>query len=89
MIKPHFKILGNSALEAKYHGMGYALGAAVDGQLVDFAYLRDTFDLDDLESEDDMRKLLNSPEIGPVVRHMQSLGAVYVGMCSCYEFVIL
>ena len=89
MTAPHFKILGNPTLEAKYHGMGYAIGAAVDGQLIDFAYLRDTFDIDDLEDEAHVLELLKRPEIGPVVRHMQSLGEVYVGMCSCYDFVIL
>ncbi|WP_281178616.1 hypothetical protein [Polaromonas jejuensis] len=25
--------------------------------------------------------------LGPTVRHMQALGEVFVGMCSCYEFI--
>jgi hypothetical protein len=31
-----FKIAGNANLEVKYTGTGYAIGAAVNGQLVDF-----------------------------------------------------
>lgn len=89
MSREVFKIQGTPNLEAKYKGMGYAIGAAVNGQLIDFVYLRDTFDIDDLETEAQVQALLRRPEIGPVVRHMQALGEVYVGMCSCYEFVVL
>lgn len=90
-----FKITGLAALEAKYHGAGYAIGAIINGQLVDFRYLRDA--LPDFEgdfTEDGngaslAMAAIKDARIGPTVRHMQALGEVVVGMCSCNEFVVL
>lgn len=79
-----FKITEN--LYDKYHGMGYAIGAAVDGKLIDFKYLRDIDDQFDDEF-DSVSNFVEDDKVGPTVRYMQSLGDVYVGMCSCYEFI--
>lgn len=90
-----FKIAGVPGLEAKYQGSGYAIGAVVGGQLVDFKYLRDALpDFEGDHTEDgDGHELamaaMSDPRIGPAVRQIQALGDVVAGMCSGYEFVVL
>lgn len=84
-----FTVSGNAALEGKYKGAGYAIGAITGDQLIDFAYLQDILDVSDIEGPDDVVPLLDDPRLGPTVRHMQALGDVSVGMLSCYEFVEL
>ena len=80
-----FKI--EEPLHHKYHGCGPAIGAATGGKLIDFVYLRDVFpDLEE-DDHDKVMECLNHDHMGPTVRHMQALGEVFVGMCSCYEFV--
>lgn len=80
------------ALAHKYQGAGYAIGAALNGQLIDFAYLRDVlpgFDGDYADSGGEAlaAKAITDTRIGPTVREMQMRGEVFVGMCSCWEFV--
>lgn len=70
----------------KYHGAGYAIAAVVNDKLVDFKYLRDIdYQFDD--KFDSVSDFVEDEKIGPTVRYMQTLGKVYVGMCSCYEFI--
>lgn len=83
------------ALKAKYKGAGYAIAAVVNGQLVDFQYLRDV--LPDFEGDstedgngiDLARAAIDDARLGPVVRQLQSLGDIFLGMCSGYTFVVL
>jgi len=76
------------ALEAKYHGCGIALASVTGGQLVNLVYLNDV--LDDFSGEQaDIQTALDDERIGPTVRLLQSTGEVFVGMCSCWEFVEL
>lgn len=70
----------------KYHGCGYAIGAAINDKLVDFKYFRDIDEQFDDEF-DSVKDLINDEKMGPTVRYLQSLGEVYVGMCSSYEFI--
>lgn len=76
------------SLEAKYHGCGIALASVTGGQIINLAYLRDVLE----EFDDDQASLpavLNDARLGPTVRLLQSTGEVFVGMCSCWEFVEL
>jgi hypothetical protein len=76
------------ALEAKYHGCGIALASVTGGQIINLVYLRDVLE----EFDDDqagLRTALNDDRLGPTVRILQSTGEVFVGMCSCWEFVEL
>ncbi len=87
-----FKIAGNASLEEKYKGSGYAIGAVLDGQLVAYSYLRDALPDLDWDGDDDyavVQSAMSDSRLGSTVRMMQSLGAVVVGMCSSYEFVVL
>lgn len=81
-----FKI--HKALEAKYHGTGIALASVTGGVIVNLVYLRDA--LEDFSGEQaDIPAALNDNRLGPTVRLLQSTGEVFVGMCSCWEFVEL
>lgn len=76
------------ALEAKYHGCGIALASVTGGVIVNLVYLGDV--LEDFSGEqDDLPAVLNDERLGPTVRLLQSTGEVFVGMCSCWEFVEL
>lgn len=76
------------ALEAKYHGCGIALASVTGGVIVNLVYLRDV--LEDFDEEQDgVRAALTDDRLGPTVRLLQSTGEVFVGMCSCWEFVEL
>lgn len=83
-----FKV-GDSLAE-KYNGAGHALAAVTGGQVVDLRYLRDV--LPDYDESDGVARLanaLNDDRLGSTVRELQALGEVFVGMCSCWEFVVL
>lgn len=72
-------------LASKYHGAGYALAATVAGQLVDIVYLADV--LPDFSGDvADLHASLNNASAAAVVRRLQALGQVHVGMLSCWEF---
>lgn len=81
-----FKIDG--AMESKYHGSGYAMASVTGGKIVNLIYLRDVIEEFD-EERDSLPAILNDDRLGPSVRLLQSTGEVFVGMCSCYEFVEL
>ena len=81
-----FKIDG--AMESKYHGCGYAMASVTGGQIVNLIYLRDVIEEFD-DEKDSLPSTLNDERMGPSVRLLQSTGEVFVGMCSCYEFVVL
>ncbi len=76
-------------LYPKYHGCGYALAAAAGGQLVDLVYLRDVLGEFDDDDGDSVRACLDDARLGPTIRLLSGYGEVFVGMCSCYEFVEL
>lgn len=90
-----YSIAGDAALEQKYKGAGYAIGAVVRGQLVDYAYLRDAIPdfegdyTEDGDGQDLAMQALTDDRLGPTVRHMQALGEVVAGMCSAYQFAVL
>lgn len=76
------------SLADKYHGCGIALASATGGQLINLVYLSDA--LPDFSGEqEDIPAALNDARLGPTVRLLQSSGEVFVGMCSCWEFVEL
>lgn len=78
-----------AALVAKYQGAGMAIAAAADGQLIDFHYLHDTLETDGLCEDEISEDMLSDPRLGPIVDRMKAQVEVLVGMCSCYEFVVL
>jgi hypothetical protein len=85
------------SLDSKYHGSGWALGSVVGGQLVDMRYVRDVASqavADQLEEGASHAQFflslwISTQEAAPVVRELQALGDVVVGMISCREFVVL
>lgn len=76
-------------LADKYHGSGHALAAVRDGSLVDLVYLSDLYPDRVLVDEVAVEAAINDERTGPVIDRLQALGQVYVGMCSCNEFVVL
>ncbi|OGS91742.1 MAG: hypothetical protein A2061_01145 [Gallionellales bacterium GWA2_59_43] len=77
------------ALESKYHGCGIAIASVTGGQIVNLVYLRDVLEEFDDEDGAALPALLDDARLGPTVRLLQSTGDVFVGMCSCWEFVEL
>lgn len=75
------------ALAEKYHGAGYALASITGGQLIDLIYLSAA--LDDFDPAAGLVTVLDDPHLAPAVRLLQATGEVSVGMCSCWEFVVL
>lgn len=82
-------------LAAQYHGAGYALAAITGGQVTALRYVADVAGppLEDVASGPHaaffVRQWLGTAEAAPVVRELQVLGDVHVGMCSSWEFVEL
>lgn len=82
------------ALESSYQGAGYALAAITAGQLVALRYISDFSPpevADAIESADEhallfIRRWLDTPSAGQLVRQLQALGEVSVGMCSSWVF---
>jgi hypothetical protein len=78
------------SLEAKYHGCGIALASVTGGTIINFVYIRDVIEeFDDDDDHATLRNVLDDARLGPTVRLLQSTGEVFVGMCSCWEFVEL
>ena len=75
------------ALAGKYHGAGYALASITGGQLIDLIYLGSV--LDDFDPDADLAAAIDDPRLAPAVRRLQVSGEVSIGMCSCWEFVVL
>ena len=81
------------AVAGQYHGAGYALAATAGGQLVALRYLVDLApELDEPIAEGGqparaaVQRWIASDAAGAVVRELQALGEVHVGMCSAWEF---
>lgn len=87
-----FKI--TEALASQYHGAGWALAAIANSQVVALRYIADTApdQAADAVAEGGphaaffVRQWINTAEAAPVVRELQALGQVSVGMCSAWEF---
>lgn len=84
------------AIAGQYHGAGYALAAIINGQLVALRYIEDVAPaLEEQLAEGGstarvaIMEWINWPDASPVVRELQALGEVSVGMCSTWEFVQL
>lgn len=84
------------ALASQYHGAGLGLVAVSGGQVVAVRYLRNVapalVDHIDMDGEHDVffaRQWLQTAEAGAVVRELQALGQVSIGMLSCWEFIEL
>jgi hypothetical protein len=84
------------SIEQKYHGAGWALAAIAGDQLVDIRYLSDVAAEqvnEAIEAADGahaaffVRQWIGTPEAGRIVRELQALGEVSIGMCSCFEFI--
>lgn len=74
----------------KYDGAGYALAAVTGGKIIGLTYLRDVLpDFDDAAGAVTAALAISDPRIGPTVRELSARGELFVGMCSCREFVVL
>lgn len=76
-------------LAAKYRGAGHALAAVTGGQVVDLVYIADALPDYDPDQRGALQAALNDDRLGPIVRRLQALGKVSVGMCGAWEFVEL
>jgi hypothetical protein len=76
-------------LAPKYRGLGHALAAVCNGEIVDFVYLRDALEDFDPDAPHAVFAAIQDERLGPTVRRFQALGEVSVGMMSCWEFVVL
>jgi hypothetical protein len=57
---------------------------------VGLTYLRDALsEFDDAEGLTAAANAINDPRIAPTVRELSARGEVFVGMCSCWEFIVL
>lgn len=75
-------------LADSYHGAGYALAAVTGGRIMKLVYIEDVAPQLEL-SHESVTEWILSPEAAPVVRELQALGLVSVGMCSGWEFTEL
>jgi hypothetical protein len=66
-----------------YKGSGHALAAIHGGRLIDLLYLRDL--LPDFDPERP-EAFISDHRLAPTIRHLEALGEVSIGMCSCWEF---
>lgn len=90
-----FKV--NDSVSHQYKGAGWALAATINGELVALRYLDDVASdavSDEIHeypstAKQTVKRWLDSPSAGQVVRELQSLGEIHVGMCSAWEFVEL
>lgn len=83
-----FKI--GAPIADKYHGAGIALAAVTGDQVVGLIYLRDALpDFDECAGIAAAADAINDPRIAPTVRELSARGEIFVGMCSCWEFVVL
>lgn len=73
-------------LASAYKGMGIALAAHSGGRLLDLIYLRDL--LPEWQDHADMNpaQFIRDHRLEPTIRHLESLGSISIGMCSCWEF---
>lgn len=76
----------NAKFAGAYKGAGIALAALVDGHPVDLIYLRDLLPGFEDHAGMDPAPLLSDHRLSPVIRHLEALGQVSVGMVSSWEF---
>lgn len=87
----------SESLASQYHGAGWVLAAIAGGQVVALRYVADVAppQIADHITEGGpharffVGQWVQTAEAGPVVRELQALGQVSVGMCSSWEFVEL
>jgi hypothetical protein len=78
-----------------YHGTGWALVAILNGQIVAIRYIDELSDVplpDQLDGDHAAffaRQWLQTRRAAPIVRELQALGQVSVGMCSNWAFTEL
>lgn len=77
------------SIASQYHGAGHALAAITGGQIVRIVYLADALPDYDPGAPGALRATLDDARLGHIVRELQAVGQVSVGMCSCWEFVEL
>lgn len=90
---PAIKI--TESLAGQYHGAGWALAAVAGGQIVALRYIVDVAPPEVADKIADggpharmlVRAWLGTDDAGPVIRELQAIGDLTVGMCSCWEFV--
>ncbi|HEU4855290.1 MAG TPA: hypothetical protein VFS89_08405 [Nitrosospira sp.] len=82
-----YKIQG--AVTNKYQGAGPAVAAIAGEKIINLVYVRDVIDEMDEEDEDSIANALVDVRLGPTVRELSALGEVFVGMCSCHEFIVM
>lgn len=82
-----FKVEG-TVLDSKYRGAGMAIAAVTGGRIVNLVYLRDVFDDLDEDDRDAMMGVLTEPGLAPTIRELSAQGGVFVGICSCTEFIV-
>jgi len=70
-------------LAGAYKGCGHALAAVNNGCLIDLLYLRDL--LPDFDPERP-EAFIGDYRLAPTITHLEALGQVSIGMCSCWEF---
>ena len=80
------------SLASAYHGAGWALAAVLDGQVVALRYIEDVAPViaEQMGGAHDaffIRQWIQTTEASQIVRELQALGEVSVGMCSCWEFI--
>jgi hypothetical protein len=78
-----------------YHGTGWALVAILNGHIVAIRYIDELADVtlpDQLDGDHAAffaRQWLQTKQAAPVVRELQVLGQVSVGMCKDWKFTEL
>ncbi len=82
-----FKVEG-VVLDSKYRGAGMAIAAVAGGAIVNLVYLRDVFDNLDEDCHEEVMGVLDDPQLGPTVRELSAQGELFVGICSCTEFIV-
>ena len=71
------------ALADAYKGTGHALAAVREGVMIDLIYLRDVIpDFDPDRAQD----FLGDVRLTSIIQHLDRLGTVSIGLCSCWEF---
>lgn len=83
----HYDIPEN--LEPKYRGAGYAIAATLGKKLIDFHYIDDFIPEFDPSLDWNVALAIEDSRMAPVVREMQSLGELHIGMCSGGKFLQL
>ena len=82
------------AVEHQYHGSGWALAAITNNEVVALRYLSDiaTDEVNRSIQESEIhaplfvKTWLDTNEASNVVRELQAIGEVSIGICSCWEF---